>query len=127
MEKLKNRWVMRNKPPKLGRGYSLKVDKKGLIFVSFDANPFFGAAEQIGRFAEELRDRGHLNREQNGFVIEARNIRIGKEYAIHVKAIKVDGSVVECLLPTAIASGELYNLAKGFVDFVNQPPPPVKQ
>lgn len=120
LERLSQLWVLPNEWVGLNRTYSIQVNKKGLIYVRLEVNPFSATrAEQLGWFGEMLRNRGHIARQQNGFYIEARNITLGKEKGVYIKAIRPDNSFIECVWPHQIPQPKIYDLADDLISRVN--------
>jgi hypothetical protein len=82
----------------LGRTYNISVGKTGMIYVALLANPMAGStAETLGEFGAQLNSRAHIARDQEGFCIEAKNVRLGDQEGIYVKARRTDESYVEAL------------------------------
>ena len=87
-----------------------------MIHIYLSTNPFGGTtAESMPAWAALLRVRGHLTKQQDGFQIDAENIKIGKEKFIHLTCIDTDSSVREYLWPTEIPRDSLFELAESIV------------
>lgn len=98
---------------KFGATYSVSTGITGLIFIALDVNPF---TLIVGDLTRQLAQRAHINREQDGFTIEARNVRLFNSSAdthdsVHVKAIKSDQSVEEVVWPSVTDSRGVVDLA----------------
>jgi len=121
LEKLNQLWVLPNEWAGLNRTYRIQVNKKGLIYVYLEVNPFSATrTEDLDWFGRMLRNRGHIAKQQNGFYIEARNITLGKEKGVYIKAMMPDNSFIECVWPHQIPQPKIYDLAEDLVSRVNQ-------
>ncbi len=95
-----------------GSTMSFVVGTNGMIHGQLNVNPFGGTtAESMPAWMSGFNVRGHINREQDGFIIEAKNIQIGEEKYIHV-ITKGNASVSECLWPTIIGRSDVKNIAE---------------
>jgi hypothetical protein len=112
LERLTQLRVLPNESAGLDRTYSLMVGKRGMIYASLMVNPF-GATrtEDLPRFAELLSNRGHIAKNQNGFQIDASNVKLQEQEGIYIKAIKPSQSYIECVWPTTIPQPKIYDLA----------------
>jgi len=131
LNRLNKLFVLPNGNNGLGGTYDISVGKRGLIYVCLQANPFVGTtAETLWMLGAQERNQGHINKEQNGFYIEARNILtrgdiegIIKEgvpvKGVHIKAVKPDKSYAECVWPAQIPSQKIYDLASDLVSRVS--------
>jgi len=121
LERLNQMWVLANEWAGLNKTYSIEVNKKGLIYVCLEVSPFSARrTEDLGWFGEMLRNRGHIARQQNGFYIEAKNIKLGQEKGIYIKAIRPDNSYIECVWPHHTPQPKIYDLADDLVLRVNR-------
>lgn len=114
-------WVLPNEWAGLDKTYSLEVRKRGLIFVRLEFNPFYGGpTEGLGHYyGPRMSNRGHIARRQEGFYIDARNVRLGKEKGIHIKAVRPDETYAECIWPSQTPQQKIYDLADDLVSRVN--------
>lgn len=116
LERLNKLWVIPNQSAGLNRTYSIEVGKRGMIYVFLEVNPFSATrCEDLGRFGEMLRNRGHIARNQNGFYIDAKNVKLGEEEGIYLKAIRQNQNYVECIWPTQTPNQKIYDLADDLV------------
>jgi hypothetical protein len=121
--------VKPNAETRLGKSYSFSVGRTGLIFVELDADPFVGSsANTIWQLGAQLAQRAHINKEQKGFVIDARNIQLTNlqsqdeipdeedpdedeipitNNAIHIKAVRDDKSVEEVVWPARVQNAQV--------------------
>ena len=119
LERLNQLLVLPNEDAGLNKTYWIQVNKRGLIYVELQVNPFSAKrTEDLGWFDEMLRNRGHIAKQQNGFYIEARNITLGKEKGVYIKAIRPDNSFIECVWPHQIPQPKIYDLADDLVSRV---------
>lgn len=129
-ERLSNLLIMPNESAGIGRTYTISANKRGMIYIELWANPFVGTtAETMYLLGEQMSQRGHIAKQQQGFEIESTNVRLNvkgdfviPEKAVEVvysKLIKPDKTVRECLLPSTIPQDKLYDLADNLVARVN--------
>lgn len=119
-QRLSGLWLAPNNFLGMGKSYNASAGRNGLIHISLAVNPFSPIrTEDLGRHAQDLATRGHLAREQDGFVIEASNFRAGDEKGIYIKATKDDGSHAECVWPTTFPAEDIWELAERFKELVN--------
>lgn len=112
-------WVLPNEGSVMGKTYDLKVGKRGMIYIALFANPFAGHTfETMGEITMQLMDRGHLAKQQKGFDLKAKNIKLGEQEGIYIKALKPDQSYAECVWPIKLPKEKLYNLAADLVSRV---------
>lgn len=120
LDRLNQLRVLPNESAGLNRTYSIQVSKKGLIYVHLEVNPFSATrTEQLGWFGEMFRNRGHIARQQNGFYIDAKNIKLRQEKGIYIKAIRPDSSCAECVWPHQTPQPKIYDLADDLASRVN--------
>ncbi len=120
LEKLNQLWILPNEFAGLNRTYSLEVGSRGMIYVALEVNPFSATrTEDLGWFGAMLRNKGHIARQQSGFYIDARNVKLGEQKGLHVKAIRSGQSHLECIWPTQLPQPKIYDLADEFVSKVN--------
>ena len=120
-DRLNQLWTRSNENAGLNNTYSIGVGQRGLIYVSLDANPFSATStEQLSWFCSMLKNRGHISKQQKGFYIDARNVKLGMEKGIHIKAINSLENYVECVWPHKIPEIKLDDLADDLVSRVNQ-------
>lgn len=117
LERLNRLWVLPNEWYGLNHTFSLEVNTKGMIYVCLEVNPFSATrSEQLGWLGAMLRERGHIIRRQNGFDLDARNIMLGGEKGIHIKATnRHDNSSAECVWPHQVHQPKIYDLADDLV------------
>ncbi len=97
----------------LGRTYNISVGKTGMIYVALLANPMAGStAETLGEFGAQLNSRAHIARDQEGFCIEAKNVRLGDQEGIYVKARRTDESYVESVWPSEVPDVRINELLR---------------
>ena len=90
---------------------SFVVGTNGMIHGELNMNPMGGTTtESMPAWMADYNVRGHINNEQRGFTIEARNIQLGDEKYIHVITTGGTG-VSECLWPTIIQREHVKNIA----------------
>jgi hypothetical protein len=122
-ERLSQLWVALNVPVQLNQTYAITVNKQGLIYIRLEVNPFSASEiQQLSWFGAMLENRGHIAKEQDGFLIEARNIKLGKEKGIHIKAVRPDGSFVECVWPHFVGQDSLQTLTADLAMRMNGAP-----
>ncbi len=118
-ERLNKLWVLPNERAGLGQTYGLEVGKRDLIYVALWANPFVGTrAETMWQLGAQENDRGHIARQQNGFQLNARNVKLNGQEGIHIRAVKPDESYAECIWPIQTPKEKLYHLASDLVSRV---------
>lgn len=117
MERLNRLWILPNEWHGLNNTFGLEVNAKGMIYVRLEVNPFSATrTEQLGWFGAMIRNRGHIIRRQNGFDLDARNIRMGEDKGIHIKATnRHDNSSAECIWPHQIPQSKIYDLADDLI------------
>ncbi|MBI4993704.1 hypothetical protein HZC33_01970 [Candidatus Wolfebacteria bacterium] len=113
-ERLKNLIIFPNNNVGLDKTFSLIVGEGGMIYIALDVNPFGGlSAETMGSWGSLFTRRGHLAKQQDGFSIEAFNIKLDEEKMIYIRCVRLDGSIFECVWPTKIpwqGNNGLYDL-----------------
>lgn len=115
-KRLNRLWALPNEWVGLNKTYGFKVGQRGFIHVHLQYNPFMASsAEQLPILGEYQRQRGHFAKQQDGFQIEAHNVRLGKERGIQIKANKPDQTYVECVWPTQLPLEKLRDLASDLV------------
>ena len=111
----------------VGKTYGLQAGTRGMIYAQLWANPFAGHShETMHVIGQQLANKGHIAIQQEGFRIEANNVKvfagvggiIGEGIpvdAVYVKAVRPDNSYAECLWPSAIPCEKLWDLADDLV------------
>lgn len=111
--------VFQNEWGGMGETYNIRVGKNGLIYVALYANPFVGTtAETLWQLSEQVRNRGHIAKQQGGFYIDARNVLLEEKKGVHIKAVKPDANYTECVWPVQIPTRKIYDLAEDLVSRV---------
>lgn len=117
LKRLESLVVMPNESAGISRTYDLGVGKRGLIYVVLLANPFTPDLYALG---EQLHDRGHIAKKQDGFEIVASNVKFGENNdGVYIKAVKPDASVTECVWPARIPKEKIYYLGNDLVSRIN--------
>ena len=94
----------------------IKVQPSGMIFAYLRVNPFGGSsAESMPAWLAQFRVRGHIAKAQNGYTIEAENIKISGEEFIHIKT-NGNSRTKECLWPTSVCREDFITLAEIFAE-----------
>jgi hypothetical protein len=109
------------------RTYSVTSGRSGLIFIDKDTNPFSADLSQLAR---DLAQKAHINRQQEGFVINARNVSVPdsdgeRRQLVHIQAVTDDDKVVEVAWPSRTYGQTIVYLAvdlKNKVDAARQLP-----
>lgn len=102
-----------NAQTRLDYTYSVNVGRTGLIYIAKDFNPF----GTLQKFAVDRVQNAHIARDQEGFLIEARNVSLSRRKnnrhdAVHIRAEKDNGHTVEVVWPaTASSSAAVVDLA----------------
>lgn len=118
--RLNKLWSFKNESAGMGETYCLDAGKSGLIYIELWVNPFAGnTAETIGILGEQMRQRAHIAKKQEGFEICAENVKLGKEKGIYINAVNESGSKKEVIWPTRIPNTKLVKLAADLVSRVN--------
>lgn len=91
----------------MGRSFSLRANKGGLVYLALQVDPFAGCerAESVGAMGDQMRQRGHLAREQRGFLLEAANVHLGNHDALYLKCVQPDCTYTEFVWPS-ITTGD---------------------
>ena len=119
LERLNQLWVLPNGWAGLNRTYRIQVNNEGLIYVYLELNPFSATrTEQLGWFGEMLRNRGHIAKQQNGFYIDAKNVKLGEQKGVYIKSIRSDESYAECVWPIQTPQEKIYDLADDLISRV---------
>jgi len=120
LERLSKLWVMPNENAGLDNTFALSVGKKELIYIRLEFNPFYGGpAEGLSSYyGPRMRARGHIAKQQDGFYIEPREVLLGEQRGIYVRAVKPDASRVECVWPVRVPKIKLHDLAADLVSRV---------
>lgn len=119
LDRLNQLWAFPNESAGMSKTYDIQVGKRGLIYVALWANPFVGTtAETMWMLGEQIRNRGHIAKQQEGFYIDARNVRLGEQEGIHIKTVKPDTSYSECVWPVQTPTEKIYGLADDLVSRV---------
>ena len=116
-------WAFPNKLGGIDHTYKIQVDNMGQIYIYLFSDPPFAYSirgQQLDKFAEVLSNRGHINKKQNGFYIHAKNVKLGEEKGVHIKAVKPDETYTECIWPHLTPNENIYNLADDLVSRVNR-------
>ncbi len=101
LDRLNQLWALPNEYAGLDRTYKILGGTRGMIYVGLMGNPFVGStAETLWQLSEQARDRGHFARQQPGFQIETKNVRLRDQEGVYIKAVKPDESYSECIWPT---------------------------
>ncbi len=109
-------FVLPNEFAGLNNTYSIEANNKGMVYVELSANPFSGStAETLHCLEAVLEDRGHIAKNQNGFSIGAKNVKINNEEGVLVKAVRNDDIYFECIWPSHTAKENIYYLADRLV------------
>lgn len=115
-KRLQDLLTMPNESAGISRTYTLSVGKRGMIYVELWANPFAGhSAEKLHFLGEQINDRGHYAKQQEGYKIDAVNINLKisetkNKDIIYIKAIKPDETFVECVWPSIIPKEKIIDL-----------------
>ncbi len=117
LEKLSGLMVSPNGRFEYDKTYSLRAGERGMIFVSLNFNPMYsGPAEGLDSYyGPRVGNKAHIYGQQHGFRIDARNVRLGKQNSIHIKAVRQDLTYAECVWPTLVRSEKLFDLADDLV------------
>ena len=119
LERLNQLWALPNESAGMSKTYDIQVGKRGLIYVALWANPFVGTtAETMWMLGEQTRNRGHIAKQQDGFYIDAKNVKLGEQKGIYIKSIRPDESYAECVWPTQTPQEKIYDLADDLVSRV---------
>ncbi len=119
LERLNQLWVMSNDSAGLSKTYNIQAGRTGMIHIALWANPFVGtSAETLHLLGEQINNRGHIAKQQQGFYMHAVNVRLRGEEGVYVKAANPDESSIECIWPSQIPSDSIYDLFNGFIDRV---------
>ena len=116
--------TVKNVNTQLGKTFSISVGRSGLIFVALDANPFAGhSAQTLGELSAQLAQKAHISKNQEGFDIQARNIKLchrpetGCNYnAVHIVATRSDKTIGEVVWPAIVSLETLLNITTSFRD-----------
>lgn len=121
LQRLNELLVVPNEWAGHGNTYGLSVNKKGMIYVQLIVNPFAATrTEDFAWFAKQLSNRGHIAKNQNGFYIDAKNMKLGDQNGVYVRAVKPDESYIECVWPTQIPTQKIYDLANDLTSRVSE-------
>ncbi len=121
LSRLNRLWVLPNESAGMGRTYNIQVGKRGLIYVALLANPFVGTTyETLWMFGAQASDRGHIAKQQDGFSIDSKNVRLGKKEGVYIKAVRPDNRSVECIWPIQTPKEKIYDLAENLVSRAGQ-------
>ena len=117
LERLNRLWVLPNQSAGLDRTYEIGAGARGLIFINLLYNPFYGGpAEGLDSYyGPRMSNRGHVAKQQNGFQIEAKDVRLGEQQGVYIKAIRPDASYAECVWPIQTPTERIYDLADDLV------------
>lgn len=119
-KRLNQLWVMRNESAGISKTYDIQVGKTGMIYVALWANPFEGSTtETLWMLGEQIRNRGHIAKQQDGFYMDAKNVRLGEQEGIYIRATRPDESYVESVWPSQIPSSKIYGLLDDLSDKVS--------
>lgn len=114
--------VAENVNTQLGKTFSISVGRSGLMFIALDANPFAGhSAETLWQLGAQLAQRAHINRNQEGFDIQAKNVKLLHPKlechdAVHILAIRPDRTPEEVVWPATVNLNTLLNITTSFRD-----------
>jgi len=118
---LNNLWVLPNEFAGVSKTYNIRVDKRGMIYVELQVNPFAGiSAETLHVLSEQIINRGHIAKQQEGFHIDAWNVKFTDGDGVYIKAISSDKNYAECIWPSQIPIENIYGLADDLVVRVNK-------
>ena len=110
-EKLSQLRVMPNESAGISKTYDIQAGKTGMIYVALWANPFVGSTtETLWRLGEQIRNRGHIAKQQEGFYMDAKNVRLDEQEGIYIRATRNDETYVESIWPSQIPSSKIYEL-----------------
>jgi len=119
--------AMPNKSAGIGRTYNIEANTRGMIYVELWANPFVGTtAETLWMLGDQINNRGHIHKQQNGFSMEARNVVLYSDPnlvmpngvaadCVYIQAKRDDGREIETVWPGVIPNEKLYDLANDLV------------
>ncbi|MDD2696688.1 MAG: hypothetical protein PHE52_00820 [Candidatus Pacebacteria bacterium] len=106
----------------LNKTFIIGVGTRGFIYAYLSVNPFFAVrTEQLDEFGAMLAARGHIAKDQVKFTIEARNVKLGDQDMVYLKAMKPEGGFTECVWPTVTPAEKIYDLAADLVSRVLVP------
>ncbi len=110
----------------LNETYSLSVGSDGIIpgmvYLSKDVNPFASSNSEMYRLAIDSRQKAHINKEQDGFTIAARNLRLGRDSGdlrpdgVHIIAHQEGNLLMETVWPVVVNPNVLFDMAVDFRD-----------
>ncbi len=119
LERLNQLWAFPNESAGVGKTYNIQVGKRGMIYVALKVNPFAGTTtETLWMLGDQIRNRGHIAKQQEGFYIDAKNVRLSEQEGIYIKAVKPDASYAECIWPVQTPTEKIYDLAEDLVSRV---------
>lgn len=111
-ERLNQLWAMPNESAGMSRTYDIQAGKTGLVYVALWANPFAGTtAETLSDYGRQVNNRFTIARQQEGFVIDAKNVQLGGQKGLYIKATRPDETYTETVWPSQIPVAKLYDLA----------------
>ena len=106
----------------LGKTYSIQVGKRGMVYIELEANPFAGTTtETLYILGNQLSNKGHIATWQDGYHLNAANLKLGKKDVVYIEAMTSDKkSNVERVWPSQIAAEKIYDLADDLVSKVKR-------
>jgi hypothetical protein len=120
LENLKDNIVSDNKSEGYGKTIDMQVGDRGMIYAKLRVNPFGGTrAETMPAFLAKITySNGLIAKQQNGFQIEAENVRIGEDEHIYVKAVRPDNTYEQAVWPKVTPTLGFYKVADDLVSRV---------
>ncbi len=115
-ERLMDLRVGTNVGTKHGETYSVEVGNTGMVYLSMDANPFWYNNSTMHKYAIQDAQKAHINPSQEGFKLEARNVRLNRGTSsdrpdgVHILAVN-RGGVLESVWPVSTPGGALAEMA----------------
>lgn len=114
LERLRNLWIVPNTiAPE--NTIAVEVGKRGMIHMELNYILTGYSSEQLECLGWQESAKAHIIQQQEGFFLDAKNIRLGEEKSVYIKATREGDCFIERVWPWQVARDRVYDLAEDLV------------